>query len=856
MLTSFLPRAFCVLLILQFPIWVVADFMAPMCSQFIYQSSVTKLSAELTADKKVSNKEAAELSHKYHLSWMRVVDNERHVLFNTRPAKLPDIAPLGQSLFRVLEVGGSRFAEVVQPIDGGQIAVGYACPSLLDSLFKLQTWPAQLPIGTILLSSFLNLLSLGAAYWFFVFSPLERLNSKLKLSQDVPEKLPFYVSTEIADNLKYVRERLTNARQENERTVSAARSDLSGAFAREVEDRFISQLSKDIVTMQRTDDVCEKIVQNLSDEFTGIVKAAFGLDADCLPGLRLMNQEGFNEEQAKFFANLKDSPFAKSIKKYESVTVVEVEQLEDPAFRKLAEELGANKFIIAPLSYNGTVLAYFGVLAATKDKQTTKKIDSIFRRMATELSPLWHLVSRYENAFWLSRHDPLTFVRNRISLDETFQTISATPTMPGAPETVFMVFEGDNFRVMLNSFGPRTIDLLIQELVRTLIGAMEHTQRFKRSKLAFADLVYRVGGCRFLLCMEGIGTKRATELANLISKTISEKKDWGAGLPSWSVSCGLVPVVLDELTPQDFLEEAIIALEYVRSRKATGMVVLSKDVPADFMNKALSRNQGGSMKVFNPAGLLQDVAQSGKTGILTVESSQGRVFWAYLEGGLPSKARLGAMFGDYAIIEFASTFVDGSLRLQDLSAVDPHTANELRTLGVEYNVETPLNPLLELAKSGTASAADAKIILKTPELIVHPLIDRQPKIIEKLFSKSTKPVTKTQVDVTNRVWDLCTGRLSLDELVLKLDDCPEALVWTGAGFLMQNKLIKFSRLRVSAHTETAAEKEHNAAVKGTNMTTTIMNFVSGPLPCPNCRAMDALSQKFCVHCGAEMVTAQ
>lgn len=382
---------------------------------------------------------------------------------------------------------------------------------------------------------------------------------------------------------------------------------------------------------------------------------------------------------------------------------------------------------------------------------------------------------------------------------------------------------------------------------------MDHSQRFKKSKLQFGDVLYRIGGCRFLLCLEGTTIKKLSELAETVAGAVAERKEWPGGLPSWSVSCGIAPVVAGtEYTPQDYVEEAMIALEYVRSKRSTNMIVISKDVPEEFMNKALSRNQAGGLAAFDPAALLRDVAQGGKTGILTVESSLGRVFWAYLEGGLPSKARLGSLYGDMAILEFASSFTDGSLRLQDLSTIDKQTAEDMRNLGVAYNIETPLLPLLEIAQTSKETSADAKILLKTPEMIIHPLVDRQTNMIERLYSKTGKPVNQVQIEVTNKVWDLCTGRLSLEELVARLStECPENMVWSGAGFLMQNKLIKFSRLRVSSHNETAAEKEAVAAKSAANLTTTI--FVGGPQPCPNCRAVDALSQKFCVHCGADMV---
>lgn len=856
MLTSFLPRAFCVLFILQVPIWLISDALSPFCSQPIYESSAGRVTTELTDGKKISAKECAELSTKYHLSWMRVADNDRRVLVNTRPASLPDIQVSQQASSRVLDLRGSRFVELVLPITGGQVAIGYSCPSLVDSLLNDHAFPGQIPAGTIFIATLLNLIAIGAAYTFLVYKPLVRLNAKLKSGQDVPDSFPVFVSSEISENLQFVKERLSNIRQEHDRAVSAARTDLSGAFAKETEDRFIGQLSKDIVSMQRTDDVCAKIVHNLKDEFTDIVKAAFGLDADSLPGLRLMEQVGFSEEQAKIFAKMNEGTLAASLRKFTTVSNVETDKIEDDKLRQIAKELGSSKCFIAPLSFHGQVLAYFCVLVESKDVQAIKKIERILKRLASELSPLWHLVSRYENAFWLSRHDQLTYVRNRLSLEEKFVELKKYAPTAGQTDTVFMIFEGDSFRVMLNSFGPRTIDKLIQELAEALVHAFDQSQRFKRSKMTAADHIYRVGGCRFLVSMDGVPIKKALEIAEQICNSIADKKNWSGALPSWSVSCGIAPLnITEELSPQDCLEEALITLEYIRSRKATGMVLSSKEVAEEFMNKALSRNQGGSLRLFDPAGLLQTVAQSGKTGILTIESSNGRVFWAYLEGGIPSKARLSNLYGDAAVLEFLASFIDGSMRLQDLSTVDNQTAEDMRNLGVAYNIQTPLMQLFDIARTSRENSTDAKLLLKNPELIVHPLVERSTSLIEKLYSRTGKPTSRMQVEVTNKVWDLCSGRLSLEELVAKLSDCPETLVWSGAGFLLQNKLIKFSRLRVSSHSDTPAEKDSSKSSKTSspNVTTTIMNFVSGPIPCPSCRTVDPLSQKFCIHCGAEMI---
>ena len=180
MLTSFIPRVLCLLLILQFPIWVISDTLSPYFSQFIYESSAAKVAADLTQDRKVTQSEVTELSHKYHLNWMRVTDNNKRVLANTRPAGLGEVATSPQASSKVVDIKGARFIELTQAIEGGSMAIGYACPSLLDSLFKQQTWPSQLSAGTILLAGILNMIAFGVSYFFFVYKPLDRLNFRLK----------------------------------------------------------------------------------------------------------------------------------------------------------------------------------------------------------------------------------------------------------------------------------------------------------------------------------------------------------------------------------------------------------------------------------------------------------------------------------------------------------------------------------------------------------------------------------------------------------------------------------------------------------------------------------------------------
>ena len=203
-----------------------------------------------------------------------------------------------------------------------------------------------------------------------------------------------------------------------------------------------------------------------------------------------------------------------------------------------------------------------------------------------------------------------------------------------------------------------------------------------------------------------------------------------------------------------------------------------------------------------------------------------------------------------------------------------------------------MTELIDLSSKWKESAAQARVHLKTPELIVHPTVDRQAGQIEKTFHKAGKKVNSIYLDLTNNLWELCNGRLSFDEIMAKMQsDHPAAVVWSAADFLLQNKMIKFSRLRVSTHTDGSVDQQLAAAASaqakaalpggttqvgaalpgGTAQVGTAAaaaaaaagaapagnsGFVSLPKACVACKMVDALSQKYCVHCGAEMVTVK
>ncbi|MBX9687504.1 MAG: diguanylate cyclase [Candidatus Obscuribacterales bacterium] len=855
-LSSFVPRAICVFILAQIPIWVLVDILAPSASNFAYEIIAEKASSQLKAEKTRNNKHCADIAQKFDLSWLQLTDKNKKVVAGNRPQAITEAPPSSQST-KQIDFNGNRYIELCRPFDdkGATICMGFSCPGILESIFQKGVLSAQIPSASLALAALFNAAAFLGAYLIFLGLPLKKATDSLQRGEDIPDKTASYVSSEIQALSDGVQKRFQAISEEHSRSMSAARSDLSGVFAREVEDRFIDELVKQTVNQTSAAAVCKLVLDGMSREFDTVLKAGFGFALDEKGRIHVIDSFALTEEQLKQIASIGNGRFLNTVRKISGLVWLAKDELGDKIMAQTSSELGCEYCLIDPIEYNGEARAFIAYFVIKKENVSAQKLERIIKKLSEQIDPLWHVISNYETAYWLSRHDHLTGARNLMSLSETLQNLPARANYEeGKSETIFLVFEGDSFRIMTNSYGPRTIDQLIQELAQTLLSGLEQSVRFKKasSRIRFSDYLYRVGGCRFLLILEDSNVKKAEELAESVSEFILSRKNWAHGLPNWSVSCGISRMKASA-APEETLEEAMIALEYVRSRKSTALVLPTEKVPQEFMSRAQSRNQSNNSP-FDPVLILQKMEAMGKAGILTVSSFQGRVFWAYLENGKASKARLGELCGDAAILEFISTFTEGSYRLQDLSTLDAQTASEVKAMGGSYRVSMPMLELIDFSLQIRDAAADAKVHLKTPDMIVHHTKDKQAGQLEALFHKSGKQVNALYLDVANAFWDQCTGRLSLDEILQKLNDCPQALLWTVADFLMQNKMIKFSRLRVSAHTGDG-EKEAAAQAKGAagvsqaaqNPPTTELGVV-----CSNCNKSDPLNQRFCVHCGAEL----
>jgi hypothetical protein len=97
----------------------------------------------------------------------------------------------------------------------------------------------------------------------------------------------------------------------------------------------------------------------------------------------------------------------------------------------------------------------------------------------------------------------------------------------------------------------------------------------------------------------------------------------------------------------------------------------------------------GNLSVFDAGGLLQSVANSRKTGVLTVESSSGDQLWTLFENGKPTQARLGKFKAENALVEFMVAFEEGTFSFNEM----PPPA-KLPRLDDSYSIKTALDRIV------------------------------------------------------------------------------------------------------------------------------------------------------------------
>lgn len=158
---------------------------------------------------------------------------------------------------------------------------------------------------------------------------------------------------------------------------------------------------------------------------------------------------------------------------------------------------------------------------------------------------------RHEELLYLSRHDDLTGLPNRIGLNERIDTLVNQATAFG-----LVLVDVDNFRGVNDRYGQEYGDQVLTELGRRLRQIVSNTDR-----------VTRLGGDEFVLVCQYTDGDRLSLLAHEVIELASQPMPLGTVNFQLSVSIGMAVFPKDGLTFDELLRSAHLALYEAKSSK-------------------------------------------------------------------------------------------------------------------------------------------------------------------------------------------------------------------------------------------------------------------------------------------------
>lgn len=159
---------------------------------------------------------------------------------------------------------------------------------------------------------------------------------------------------------------------------------------------------------------------------------------------------------------------------------------------------------------------------------------------------------------WLSQHDPLTELANRVAVEDSLD-VAFADTHPERRSVALLMIDIDGFKQVNDTLGHAAGDRVLQDVARQLRGCVRP-----------GDTVGRMGGDEFAIVLPGADQRTASTVAQRIVARIASSDRHGAGEAELGVSVGGAVSTAD--TPETLMQHADLAL-YAAKRSGRGRFI-------------------------------------------------------------------------------------------------------------------------------------------------------------------------------------------------------------------------------------------------------------------------------------------
>ncbi|CAN5648245.1 hypothetical protein BH10CYA1_BH10CYA1_14580 [soil metagenome] len=505
----------------------------------------------------------------------------------------------------------------------------------------------------------------------------------------------------------------------------------------------------------------------LDRDYQPTILASLGLDEECL---QLLREIDHREIARGSFANAKSADIGPML-------------IRRLGFEELASINDIRRILYLPVKHRDADLAAIVIFLKDEEAINADQLRSV-ERFRDQISNFFHKLLILEEAEEADWTDQLTGLRNRQFFQELMgHVIERAIRTENKPFSLLMI-SGDFLDASLQHHGSDVRDRWMQELARILRNNIDIKDRLEQS-VDPANYVIRYQGDEFAAILEDCNMKQALELALQIRASVESSAQWAGGVKGLTVSIGCSTYPEDGITSDDMVAKSRNALLYLNEQMGPNQICHIQKVPAGFKPSKRGSAFSGELGVLDCAGLLQSIATSQKTGLLSVQDDTGRQLLVSWEKGRPKQAKLDKINGNPAIIEFVVTFETGTFTFQQ------------RQNSAIENAGQEIGDSLERILMEGALAEDhvraAKRLIPNMELLVRAVPGIE-NAYRWLRLQEDREVTKDELNVMRTLIKLADGNKSLTKIFVEMKDSPSYIVWRAAGVLVENRLLQVKKV--------------------------------------------------------------